>query len=159
MFRASDPQAPESDDARAKQRRRMHVIETAGKREHEIRSRHGKLGEPAIHRVARESGCIAKIFRASTAIRAGSVDAAEPGNTDSCPEGKLRRGPIHDLANNLVTWDQRIALRGQLASDDVQIGSADSTSAHAQEHLARLNLRRGNLTDDQGTFPGWLSLM
>ena len=104
-FHAGHPQAPESDNARAEQRRCVQVIQTVGQREHEIRSRQGKLGEPAIDRVPRESRRIAEILQASMAIRACPIDAAHPGDSHSCPEGKPRRGPVYNLAHNLVAWD------------------------------------------------------
>ena len=105
MFHAGNPQAPESDNAGAKQRRRLQVVEIAGKREHEIRSSQGELGESPIHRAPRERRRIAQVFHSSNAVRARSVDAAHPGNSDSCPERQFRRGPIDDLAHNLVAWD------------------------------------------------------
>ena len=46
------------------------------------------------------------------------------------------------LTYNLMTWNNVIAERLQLAFDDVQIGSAHSTSPDAQQYLA--GSRRGN---------------
>ncbi len=77
---AGDAQAAEADNAGAQQGGGMQIVKTRGQGEHEIRSCQGKLGEPAIDRVAREGGRIAEVFESPGAVRAGSVDAADPRN-------------------------------------------------------------------------------
>jgi hypothetical protein len=37
----------------------------------------------------------------------------------------------------------------QLAVDDVEVGTADTTGRHAQKHLARRGLRHGNVLEPQ----------
>jgi hypothetical protein len=61
-FDSCNPQASEPDDACAKERRCVQVIEALGKGKHEIGSGHSKLGVSSINRVSGESGRVAKIL-------------------------------------------------------------------------------------------------
>jgi hypothetical protein len=81
------------------------------------------------------------------AIPAGSIDATDPGNPNACTGGKFRRSSIHDFADNLVSWNNALMERRQFAFHDMQIGAANATGAHAQQHSTRFDIRSRDLYD------------
>src|ERR1700693_5185919 len=88
-FDSSYSQAAEADDPGAEQRGRVQVVQLCGELEYKIAARRGILRIAAVHWVSGERRSIAKIFEPASAVGAGSVDAANPGNTDARAERQL----------------------------------------------------------------------
>src|SRR5271166_1613548 len=131
MLYACDPKTAKTDDAGAQKRRGMQIVERLGKGKYEINTGGGIFGIASVHGVSSEGGGIAKVFHAMPAIPAVPVNAADPGNTNACPNRKLRGGPLDDVAHNLMTRNYSLAARWELALNNVQIGSADAAGAYA----------------------------
>src|ERR1700674_5563962 len=103
MLYASDSKAAKTDDAGAQKRGSVQIVESLGKRKYEIRTGGGILSIAAVHGIAGEGGRIAKVLKTVLAIPTLPVNAADPGNTNTGPNRKLRGGPLHDFAHNLMT--------------------------------------------------------
>ena len=83
LIHVGDAQTAESDDAGAQQRSNVDVIEAGRQWNREISPNRGVFGVTAIDGVAGESGPIAEIFHAVTAIPAPAVHTTHPGNADT----------------------------------------------------------------------------
>src|SRR5207249_385426 len=103
-FYAREPQRPEPDDSRAKQRRGLFIGKTFGNRVDEVLGRDNEFGITAIHAVARERRAVAEILHASAAIFAGSVRSMQPGNAHARPdrESLCALAPFLNDADDLV---------------------------------------------------------
>src|SRR5216684_870109 len=91
-----DPQAAKANDARAQERRSVQVVQLWRELKHKVAAGRGILRITAVDGVSREYRCIAKIFKSAAAIGAGSVDSANPGNTDARAERQLSVGTVFD---------------------------------------------------------------
>jgi hypothetical protein len=128
----------------------LQVIEGGREGEDEIRSRERILGEAAIDRVSSECGRVAKIFQVFLTVPAGPIDSTDPGHAYAGPNGELFRGPINDLAHDLMTWDEVFAARWQFTFYDMQISPANTTSSHTQQNVSWREFRAGDLDDPKG---------
>ncbi len=88
---ARKPQRPESDDARAQQRRGLEIVEAFRNRIDEALFRQGVLGVTAVHGPAGEGGIVAEIFFRRPAIFARAVGGVQPGDADPRPNVVLLR--------------------------------------------------------------------
>ena len=150
---SGDTQAAKADDSGAQQRRGVQIVERIGQWKHEVGARGGELGISAIDRIAGKGGRIAKILPASRAIRAGAVDSADPGHSDPGPERQILVCAIHNLADDLMAGDQRVAQRRQFAGHDVQVRATNAAGSHAKQNVARLRFRLRYFFEVQD-FPG-----
>src|ERR1700674_1106904 len=103
MLYASDSKAAKTDDAGAQKRGSVQIGESLGKRKYEIRTGGGILSRAAVAGIAAAGGRSAKDLKPVLVITALPVIAADPGNTNTGPNRKLRVGPLHDFAHNLMT--------------------------------------------------------
>ena len=150
----SNPQAAKADDAGAQERRCVKIIQLRRKSVNEIAARRGILRIAAVHGVSGEDGRITKIFESATAIWAGSVYTADPGNTDARTERQLGGSTVDNIPHNLVPGYKRLFSRRQLAFYDVEIGTADSAGANPKKDLPRCGLRRASLFNVKRLFRG-----
>src|SRR5580700_6551003 len=134
---AGHSQAAKADDAGAEKRRGVQVVQLGRKLEDKVAARYGVLRVAAVDGVSGKDRRIAKIFESAATVRAGSIYAADPGNTYAGAERKLGRSAVYYITYDLVAGDQGLHARGQFAFDDVQIGAADAARAHPQQDLIR----------------------
>ena len=80
---ARHPEAAKSDDAGAKQRRRVQIVQRIRQRKHEIGAGDGVLGIAAVDAVAGEGRSVAEVLHPAAAVRAGPIRAADPGDADT----------------------------------------------------------------------------
>ena len=149
FLHAGNAQRAKTDDAGAKQRRGVQVIEAGRQRMDEIGARDGELGVAAVDRVAGEVWRVAEIFLAAAAVGAGAVDPAHPGDADARAERQIARGASQNFADDLVAGNDFVAYRGQLALDDVEVGAADAADADFEQYLARFRLGLRDILDRQ----------
>ncbi len=108
-FDAREPQRPEADDSRAKQRRGLLIGKAFRNRINKIFGGDNKFRVAAIHAIAREQRSVAKIFRPGPAVFACSVRSMQPGNANAGADPKAPRVlplPL-DNAHNLVAGNHR----------------------------------------------------
>ena|ERR1700693_1606708 len=132
---AGHSQAAKADDASAEKRSGVQVVQLGRKLEDKVAARRGVLRVAAVDGVSGKDRRIAKIFESAAAVRAGSIDAADPGNTDASADRQLGRRAIDDVAHDLVAGDQRLFAWRQFAFQDVQICTADAAGAHPEQDL------------------------
>ena len=113
------------------------IIKRVGKAIAKISMRQGKFSIAAIQRVACEASVLTEIFTIRSAISALAAGRSQPRNSDAI--AKLES--LNSLAKPLDPTDDFMAGNqgklwiGQLAIDNVQIGSADSTRRDTHEHF------------------------
>src|SRR5215470_11151846 len=86
LFDSSNPNRAKADDACAEQRCGMQIVEVAGNGEAEIRARQSILRIAPIDGVTSKGWEVAEVFHIVTAVGAGAVGAAEPGDADAGAE-------------------------------------------------------------------------
>jgi hypothetical protein len=145
----SDAQTPKAYDASAQKRRDMYFIETLRQWKREVCTYEGELGIATIYCVARKDWMVAEILHLVIAEPAISVGSTHPG--DANPGSQRHRfGPaFNDLANNLMPWNQSRPQGRQIAFNDMQVSTADSTCNHTQQHIAWLKLGAGHVFDSK----------
>jgi hypothetical protein len=80
---------------------------------------------------------ITKVLGTPAAVRADAVHTAHPAHPDTGTEREVRSLTSDDFADDLVAWNDAGMYRRQFTCRDVEIRSADSAGAYAQEDLAR----------------------
>jgi hypothetical protein len=95
--------------------------------------------EAAIARVSGEERIVAEVFPLAEAIIAVAAGAPEPGNTDPLPDREAANEGTHgiDPPDDLVPWNHRQLRLGQVAVDDVEVGSTDAASLDPDPNLSR----------------------
>jgi hypothetical protein len=54
---------------------------------------------------------------------------------------------LYNLTDDLMAWNQSRTKRGEITLNDMQVGTADTTSDDTQKYMTRLKLRTGNVFD------------
>lgn len=144
-----DPQAAEADDASAKERSGVQIVERCGQRENKVSPGNCVLRIPSRDGVPGESGRVAEIFQTSLAVGASTVGSAEPGNADARAAGNFFRGAADNFTDDLMAWNHARLLGRQVAFDDMQIGAANTTGTHSQENMSDVELRSCDVGDLQ----------
>src|ERR1019366_3674045 len=148
-------QAAKANDARAEKWRGVQVVQFRRKLEHKIAARRGILRVTAVDGISGECRRIAKIFEATAAVWAISVDAADPGNAYARAKRQLGRCAFYDVAHDLMAGDESILARRQFALNDVQIRAAHAARPNSKQHLTRCRLRLGSVFDLKRLFRGF----
>jgi hypothetical protein len=105
---------------------------------------------PAIEVVAGELRVIAQVLGTMSAIPACLVGATQPRDANPHAERALDRGPIDDLADDLVARDEGITAWLELAGTNVEIGTTNGTRAYLQAQVAWRKLCGRNVLYLQG---------
>lgn len=95
----------------------------------------GVLCVAAIDGVSGVGGRVAEIFKALPAVQAGSVNVADPGNSDASSRGQSESGLADDITDNLVSGNDGVALGWEFPFDYMEISAADAACANFQQHL------------------------
>jgi hypothetical protein len=137
------PERAITDDAGAKQRGCVKIVETIRKREDKRRVGYRPFGETAIRVESREVRVRAQVLLAAVAGVAVAAGPAQPGDSHPAPDRGSRHAfaePL-DLAHYLVPGDARVRRRNDLTFGQMEIRVADAAGANTHEDLARA--RRG----------------
>jgi hypothetical protein len=138
-----------SDEPCAKKRSCFHI--TIGRRYAKTVSLvcHGIFGIPAVSRVACEKRMLTEILLASVAVSALSAGIAQPWHADSFSLTECRdlRPDPGNSPNDLVSKDQGQLGISQLAIEDVQVGPADATGTHLDQHVVSPGLGHCHLSE------------
>jgi len=148
-------QTAKANDAGAEKRRGVQVVQFRGQFKNKVAARRGILRIAAIDGVSGEDRRIAEIFESTAAVRAISIDPANPGNTHARTERQLGRSALHNVPDDLVARNERVLARRQFAFHDVQIRTADAASAHPKQNLTRCGLRLRSLFNGERLFCGF----
>src|ERR1700733_14016850 len=151
-FDTGNMQAAEADDARAKKRGGVQVVECCGQGKDEISTRERVFRIAAVNAVTGEGRRIAEILQASFAIGTGAVGPAKPGNTDARAEWNFLRGAADHFANDLMTGNHARLYRRQVAFHNVKIGAAKTTGAHSEKNIPGFGLKILDVSDSQWTL-------
>ena len=87
--------------------------------------------------IAGKPGAFAQVFPAVAAVNAFSARMAQPRYTDPLPERESRRSfpePVH-YPHDLMSRNDRMTGKGQLAFDNVKVSSADAAGPHPDPHF------------------------
>jgi hypothetical protein len=131
-------EGPPSYQPSTQQRRCFNIIQFLRKRERKASVGTRLRCIAAVPGVSGECRPITQIFAARFAEVAVSACAAEPGYADAVAHREivhLGADPDHP-SDNLVTGHDRKALAFQIAIDDMQVGSADSTRGHGNDDFS-----------------------
>ncbi len=141
------------DQAGAKQRRGMHVVEAGGNGQAVARVGHDELRKAAVHVTAGEAGQPAQVLLAGGTPLATPAGPAQPRHAQPRPGRQVdARAAGGHLTHDFVPGDDRVGNIRQLAVHHVQVGAADGAGAYAQQHLARSGL--GNRAGSGLQSPG-----
>jgi hypothetical protein len=140
---AGNAQRAKSDNSRAEQRCRVKIVELARQRNREIRARAGVLRVAAVAIVSRVRRLVAKVLAPRPALRARSVGSTQPRHADAHPFERPcdAIAERRHVANDLVSWNNPVAVRRQFGVDDVKIRPANAARSHVQQHFAAARLR------------------
>ncbi len=127
----------------------MQVIECGWQGKDEVRPRDGILRVTAGHRIPGVCRSIAEVFQSSLAIRAGSVDAPDPGDPDTASGREFRRRTFYDFADDLMARNDSVALWTQFSFNDVQIGSTDAARAYLEQQFTGFWFGLGHFGDSK----------
>ena len=132
-----------SDEARAKQGRRLRIAVRVGDREREGRVGDGVIRETAVSLVAGEFGVIAEVFLVMRAKAAVAASVSEPAHADALSHLEARDAVAKagDFSDNLVTRNDGGAAGRKFAVDDMEVGAANCAGPHFQQKLPRLGDR------------------
>ena len=111
----------------------------------------GEFGVSSIQRVACEASLLAEIFSIRSAISAFATRPSQPRDSDAVANLKsLTASPSRlDPADDFMAGNQGKFGLGQLAIDNVQIGSAYGTRSDAHEHFVRTGISDRHRTSDK----------
>src|ERR1043166_2915374 len=104
----------------------MQIVKIWRQRKHKVRAGLGILRITSVHHIAGEAYGVTEILASAPAIDAGSVGACNPRDTDARAIWQFVRATLHNLADNLMTWDNAIQDLRQFAFNNVQVGPAHS---------------------------------
>jgi len=125
----------------------MQVIEIHRKRKDKIGARERIFRIASGYGVSREDRRITKILQTAPAVQTIPIDTSDPGDTHACTKPEVCRRSVYDFTYNLVTRNQLLHPRGQLAFNDMQIRPAHATSANPEKNMPGFHLGLGNLFD------------
>ena len=82
---------------------------------------------------------------------------SKPGNPDALSWAKLcdTIPDFIDLANNLMTWNERLSMQVEVAFDDMNVGPANGAYVHLDSNLALSRLRLIDFLQNQRRFTDW----
>jgi hypothetical protein len=103
----------------------MSVVEPIGEEKSEVGAHKDVFGEAAVGGVAGEDWIVAEVLFGATTEGAGTVGATDPGDADPHTDGAFRSGTLDDLADNLVTGNERLVDERKIAFEDVEVSAAD----------------------------------
>jgi hypothetical protein len=119
----------------------------------------------AVDGVSGKDRRVAQILKSAKAVRAVSVNTANPGNTHARTQGQLGGCSVDNISHNLVAGDEGLLPGRQFAFDDVEIRTADAAGADAKENFTGSGLRLGSffnpkrlLRDSEDGGFHWLAL-
>ena len=137
-------QRPVADQAGAEERGGLEVVVGLGDGKAEALVRDDLLGVAAVELIAGEARAVAQVLPPAQAVTTLAVGPAKPGDADALAGGEA--GPAFGHSpDDLVPGDERQLRVGQLAVDDVEIGSADAARVHGDQHLTGLRDGHGEL--------------
>ncbi len=126
-----------TDQSRAQQRRRFDVREVVGNSKAVVRIGHRILRIAAVDLITREPRRIAEIFTAFPAVAAVAARVAEPWNADPLTRLEVCAGSQgRNMPHNLMAGDDRQLRLFEIAVDNMQVGTAHTTSGDLDQHLA-----------------------
>ena len=86
----------------------MEIIQLLWKPEYKILPCNRVFRVAAIDRIARKNGGVAKIFHSAAAVWAGSINAADPGNSHPRANWQLVSSAVDDISYDLVARNERL---------------------------------------------------
>jgi hypothetical protein len=142
---AGDAEAAEADDAGAEKRSDVGVVDGGRESEGEVGANEGIFGVASVDGVAGEGGIVAEIFFVAAAEGTGAVGAPDPRDADPHAERAVAGGAFDDFADDLVSGDEGLMDEGDVAFEDVEVGSADSAGEDADEEVVVCEDGTGNV--------------
>ena len=127
-----------ANESGTKQRRDRDIITFLTERESLTRIRDRMRRKTAVPRIAGEERIVAEIFHTILAEAANAAGVSEPRDSDAIADavgGDVWAHQI-DPADDFVPGDYRIPNVGQLAVDDMKVGSANATGIHADANFS-----------------------
>src|SRR5262249_11163970 len=105
-----------------------------------IRNRVGRVA--SITRVSSEERLIAQVLLTVHAVRTAPAGVAEPGDAHALAQAECGHTGSEriDLADDLMTRDDRKLGMRQVSIDHVQIGPADAACRHAHPYFAGVRM-------------------
>ena len=125
----------------------MQVIELRRNRAAKILARQSIFGISTVHGVAGEGWRVAQVFHSATAVCAGAIGAAKPGNTN--PRAALHAISCAHFPHNLVARNDAGMQRREFTLNDVQIGTTHATGTYSQQHVPWHRLGNGDVFDSE----------
>ncbi len=141
---AGQAQRAVADEAGTQQRRQMLGRRPIGQGQAVARIGQRVLGVAAVQLVAREAGVLAQVLASAGAKTALPASPAQPGHTDPLPQAPVAlhiRPQACDPGHDLMARHHGQYRVGQLAIQQVQIGTAHTTGLHRQQQLTRTGNR------------------
>jgi hypothetical protein len=90
---------------------------------------------------------IAKILHLVFAEPAVPIRSAHPRDANAAALRYSLGSTLYNLTDDLMAWNQSRTKRGEITLNDMQVGTADTTSDDTQEYMTRLKLGTRNLFD------------
>ena len=145
-------EATKSDDARAKQRRGVQVVNGIRKWINEVGEGDGVLCIAAGDCVASELDRIAKVLFSAAAVRTRAVSASKPRDSYARAERDVGRGSGGDFTYDLMAGNHLRMLWREFSFDDVEISAADAAGADLEEDVAWRDFGIRDVGDFQWAF-------
>ena len=123
----------------------MRVIQIVRQRKSKVCTREYVLSESAVYGIACEDRLIAQVLHIMTTVPAVSIRSAHPGDANACSKRQLGSRTVNYFPDNLMTGNKAGMDWRQIALDDVQVGSANTTRKDTKDNIARLNLGARNV--------------
>jgi hypothetical protein len=131
-------QRPVTDQPGAEQRRSLQVRVVRRDREAKTLVGNGELRVPAVDVVPGEARALAQVLAFGVAVTTHAAGPTQPRNPDAVADAKTVAGPRrNDLANDLMSRNERQAWFLQITVDDMEIGSADAACSDPNQNLIR----------------------
>src|SRR5437588_8890805 len=145
------------DQSSTKKRRDMFVIEIVGELISKVLWHDSVLGVPAVGIVTGIAGVRTEILLLTAAKATGAVHVSKPGNSDPLSSVKLcdTSPDLVDLANDLMTWNERRSMQAEVAFDNMNIGPANGADVHLDSNVTGGRFRLINLLQNQRRFAHW----
>ena len=126
---------PVSDEAGAEEGRGLRVRVALGDRKAEALVGKCQLGEAAVDVIPGEAGVVAQVLSTGDAVSADPARRTEPRHADACAPSEPSAA-VDNLADDLVSEDERQLRVLELAVEDMEVGTAHAAGAHAKENLS-----------------------
>src|SRR5215471_612783 len=130
----------------------MQIVERLRKRKHKVAAGECIFPISTSDGVAGEGRRVAKILKTFLTIRTGAICAAKPRHAHSRAQRNIWRTTLNNLSYDLMAGNDPHLLRRQLSFDDMKIGAAHATGAHAQQHVTRPHARIRDISDLKRTL-------